>query len=46
LKHAVLAGLASDAIARRFGVSRDLVEYRLKVCRLWTDYKARRTQAS
>jgi Zn-dependent peptidase ImmA (M78 family) len=39
LRHAVLAGLTSDRIARRFGVSRDLVEYRIKVCRLWADYK-------
>ena len=45
LKHAVKAGLTSDKIARHYGVSRDLVEYRIKVCRLWTDYKQRRSQA-
>jgi hypothetical protein len=39
LKQAVSAGLRADKIARRFAVSRDLVEYRLKVCRLWSDYK-------
>jgi Zn-dependent peptidase ImmA (M78 family) len=41
LRHAVMAGLNSDRIARRYGVSRDLVEYRIKVCRLWTEYKQR-----
>ena len=45
LKHAVMAGLTSERIARRFGVSRDLVEYRIKVCRLWTEYKQRGKQA-
>lgn len=42
LKHAVMAGLTSDKIARHYGVSRDLVEYRIKVCRLWADYKQQR----
>ena len=42
LKHAVMAGLGSDKIARQYGVSRDLIEYRIKVCRLWSDYKERR----
>lgn len=46
LKHAVLAGLTSEVMARRFGVSRDLVEYRIKVCRLWAEYKARRVRVS
>jgi hypothetical protein len=41
LKHAVMAGLPADKIARRFIVSRDLIEYRIKVCRLWTEYKQR-----
>ena len=45
LKRAVSGGLNSDVIARRFGVSRNLVEYRIKVCRLWPEYKARNTQA-
>ena len=39
LKHAVEAGLPADKIARRFAVSRELVEYRIKVCRLWEAYK-------
>jgi uncharacterized protein DUF955 len=39
LKHAVGARMRSDQIARRFIVSRDLVEYRIKVCGLWADYK-------
>lgn len=42
LKQAVAAGLNSDVIARRYGVSRELIEYRMKVCRLWADYKQRR----
>jgi hypothetical protein len=46
LKHAVMARLTADKIARRFGVSRDLVEYRIKVCRLWSDYKQKRPQIS
>jgi Zn-dependent peptidase ImmA (M78 family) len=45
LKCAVNSGLNAEAIARRFGVSRVLVEYRLKVCRLWADYKSRRQSA-
>jgi Zn-dependent peptidase ImmA (M78 family) len=45
LKHAVAAGLRADQIARRFVVSRDLVEYRIKVCRLWTEYKKQNQQA-
>lgn len=45
LKHAVAAGLPAEKIARRFIVSRDLVVYRIKVCRLWTEYKDRAKQA-
>lgn len=45
LKHAVMAGLRSDKIARKFVVSRELVEYRIKVCRLWDDYKQKGKQA-
>jgi hypothetical protein len=44
LKHAVEAGKSAELIARRYRVSRDLVEYRIKVCRLWADYKARGKQ--
>ncbi|HXG94393.1 MAG TPA: ImmA/IrrE family metallo-endopeptidase [Blastocatellia bacterium] len=45
LKHAVSAGLIADRIARRYGVSRDLVEYRIKVCSLWPEYKQKGKQA-
>ncbi len=41
LKHAVMAGLSAERIARRLAVSRVLVEYRIKVCRLWSEYKER-----
>ena len=34
-------GLTSIEIARHFNVSRELIEYRLKVCRLWAEYRAR-----
>jgi hypothetical protein len=39
LKLAVQTGLPANQIARRFAVSRELVEYRIKVCRLWDEYK-------
>jgi hypothetical protein len=41
LKRMVEAGLASREIARHFYVSRALVEYRIKVSRLWDIYKAK-----
>lgn len=41
LKLAVESGLPANQIARRFAVSRELVEYRIKVCRLWDEYKQR-----
>jgi hypothetical protein len=44
LKHAVTAGMPADRIARRFAVSRDLVQYRIKVCRLWSEYKEKLKQ--
>ncbi len=28
-------------MSRHFNVSRELVEYRLKVCRLWAEYRER-----
>ncbi len=37
----VRAGKTSVEIARHFNVSRELVEYRMKVSRLWADYRAR-----
>jgi hypothetical protein len=40
LRRFVLAGQNSLEIARHFHVSRELVEYRLKVTRLWTTYRA------
>ena len=39
LRHAVMSGLSAEKIARRLVVSRVLVEYRIKVCRLWSEYK-------
>jgi hypothetical protein len=39
LHRAVLAGHTAEQIARRFGVSRQLVEYRIKVTHLWAEYK-------
>lgn len=39
LKRFVLAGKTSAEIARHFNVSRALVEYRIKISRLWDDYK-------
>lgn len=38
LRRATQFGLQVEAVARHYGVSRQLVEYRLKVCRLWQDY--------
>lgn len=40
LRKFVLAGHTSLEIAKRLRVSRDLVEYRLKVTRLWKTYRA------
>jgi Zn-dependent peptidase ImmA (M78 family) len=40
LRKFVFEGLTSLQIARHFHVSRELVEYRLKVTRLWTIYRA------
>lgn len=39
LRKLVLAGRSADQIARRFLVSRQLVEYRIKVTHLWAEYK-------
>lgn len=39
LRRLVYEGRASNEIARHFHVSRDLVEYRLKVTRLWETYR-------
>jgi hypothetical protein len=40
LRKFVLAGQTSFDIARHFHVSRELVEYRIKVTRLWRTYRA------
>lgn len=40
LRKLVLDGRSSDHIARRFRVSRQLVEYRIKVTHLWSAYKS------
>ena len=39
LRRFVLEGQTSKEIAKHFGVSRELVEYRLKVTRLWKMYR-------
>jgi Zn-dependent peptidase ImmA (M78 family) len=45
LRRLVLAGKSSTEIARHFRVSRDLIEYRLKVTHLWKMYKAAHSEA-
>jgi len=40
LKRLLSKGKASSEIAFRFRVSRELVEYRMKVTRLWREYKS------
>lgn len=44
LRRFVRAGKTSLEMARHFNVSRELIEYRLKVSRLWPDYKKRHTE--
>ncbi len=39
LRRFVLSGKTSLEMGRHFGVSRELVEYRLKVTRLWAGYR-------
>jgi hypothetical protein len=41
LRRFLRRGLSSRQIAQHFNVSRELVEYRLKVSRLWEEYKSR-----
>jgi len=45
LRRLVLAGKSSTEVARHFRVSRDLIEYRLKVTHLWRIYKAAHPEA-
>ncbi|MBA3241035.1 MAG: ImmA/IrrE family metallo-endopeptidase, partial [Acidobacteria bacterium] len=39
LRQLMRRGQTSIEMARHFNVSRELVEYRLKVCRLWAEYR-------
>jgi hypothetical protein len=41
LRRLMRRGLSSIEIARHFNVSRELIEYRLKVSRLWPEYRQR-----
>ncbi|HRH47055.1 MAG TPA: ImmA/IrrE family metallo-endopeptidase, partial [Pyrinomonadaceae bacterium] len=41
LRRMINQGKTSKEIARHFNVSRELVEYRMKVSRLWDDYKTK-----
>ena len=41
LRRMVVAGKTAKEIARHFNVSRELVEYRIKVSRLWDEYARR-----
>lgn len=43
LRRLTLKGLEATEIARHFRVSKDLIEYRLKVTRLWRTYKSARS---
>jgi hypothetical protein len=40
LRRFVMGGLTAEQIARHFRVSRQLVEYRIKVTHLWAEYRA------
>lgn len=44
LKRFVAAGKSARDIAKHFNVSRELIIYRIKVSRLWDDYKKRNPQ--
>jgi hypothetical protein len=39
LRHAIERGMTAEQIAGRYGVSAELVEYRIKVTGLWVTYK-------
>jgi hypothetical protein len=45
LRKLVLQGREAGEIARHFRASKDLIEYRLKVTRLWKTYRSARTNA-
>jgi hypothetical protein len=44
LRRFVLKGQTSREIAQHFNVSRELIEYRIKVSRLWPEYKKRHAE--
>ena len=44
LRRFVFRGKTSREIAQHFNVSRELVEYRMKVSRLWPEYKTRHAE--
>ncbi|HMF54956.1 MAG TPA: ImmA/IrrE family metallo-endopeptidase [Pyrinomonadaceae bacterium] len=44
LRRFVLQGRTSTEIARHFNVSRELIEYRIKVSRLWPEYRKRHAE--
>lgn len=46
LRRFVLEGLSSQQIAKHFRVSRELIDYRLKVTRLWRTYRAAHHEVS
>ena len=46
LRRAVQQGKSAADVARHFRVSRDLIEYRLKVTRLWRTYKSAQLEQS
>jgi hypothetical protein len=46
LRRFVFEGLTSQQIAKHFRVSRELIEYRLKVTRLWRMYRAAHHEVS
>jgi len=43
LRRLILKGREATEIAKHFRVSKDLIEYRLKVTRLWRTYKSARS---
>ena len=46
LRRFVLEGVTSQQIAKHFRVSRELIDYRLKVTRLWRTYRAAHHEVS
>lgn len=44
LRKFIRQGLKSPEIARRFRVSRELIEFRMKITKLWEEYKQRNTR--